>query len=124
MKLVITKTREGTVCRVGSLNQLMKANKNLKTEDEVFNAIDSGDKECGYERYSVLDATGDNEEVFAFLIGENGYKATYDIEDLCDRLDGVSDAVENVASDIYDIQETVNTIKSLADKFKEKYADD
>ena len=124
MKLVITKTREGTVCRVGSLNQLMKANKKLKTEDEVFSAIENSNKECGYECYSVIEVTDDVEEVISFLIGEKGYKTTYDIEDMCDRLDGVSDAVEDVSYDLKDIEDAVNTIKSLVDKFKEKYADD
>lgn len=123
MKLLITKTREGTVCRVGSLNQLMKANKKLKTEDDVFNAIDSSNKERGYECYSVIEVIDDVEEVISFLIGEKGYKTTYDIEDMCDRLEEVSDAVENVSDDVRDIEEAVNTIKSMVDKFKEKYAD-
>ena len=123
MKLLITKSKEGTVYRVGSLSQLMKANNKLKTEDDVFNAIDDCNKERGYECYSVIEVIDDVEEAIAFLIGEKGYKTTYDIEDVCDRLEEVSDAVENVSDDLRDIEEAVNTIKSLVNKFNEKYAD-
>lgn len=118
MKLLITQGRDGRVLRVGTVNQAIRGK--LKTEEDVLEAVEKTNKDNGFDMYVVKEVDGIVEEAFAFLVGDKGYKVTYDIEDLCDRTDEVKNAVESLSSDLYDIEQAVNTIKELVDKFKEK----
>ena len=118
MKLLITQGRDGRVLRVGTVNQAIRGK--LKTEEDVLEAVEKTNKDNGFDMYVVKEVDGIVEEAFAFLVGDKGYKVTYDIEDLCDRTDEVKNAVESLSSDVYDLEQAVNTIKELVDKFKEK----
>ena len=121
MKLLITQGRDGRVLRVGTVNQ--KIHGKFKTEEDVLEAVEKTNKDNGFDMYVVKEVDGIVEEAFAFLVGDKGYKVTYDIEDLCDRTNGVKNALESLSSNVYDVEQAVNTIKELVDKLKEKEND-
>lgn len=121
MKLLITQGRDGRVLRVGTVNQAIHGK--LKTEEDVLAAVEKTNKDNGFDMYVVKEVDGILEEAFAFLVGDKGYKVTYDIEDICDRTDEVKNAVDSLSDDLYDIEQAVNTIKELVDKLKEKEND-
>lgn len=121
MKLLITQGRDGVVLRVGTVNQAIHGK--LKTEADVLEAVEKSNKDKGFDMYIVKEVDGIVEEAFAFLVGDKGYKVTYDIEDICDRTDEVKNAIESLSSDVYDVEQAVNTIKELVGKLKEKEND-
>lgn len=121
MKILATVSETGEVFRVETVERHIGRSKSLQTEEDVLNVIKKNNEEAGRERFVVREVDGIVEEAFAFLLGEKGYRTTYDLEDVCDRLDEVNNAVESLSSEIYDVEQAVNTIKELASKLKDKY---
>ena len=121
MKLLITKGRDGRVLRVGTVNQAIRGK--LKTEEDGLEAVEKTNTDNGFDMYVVKEVDGIVEEAFAFLVGDKGYKVTYDIEDLCDRTYEVKNALESLSDDLYSVEQAMNTIKKLVDELKEKEND-
>ena len=121
MKILATVSETGEVFRVETVERHIGRSKSLQTDEDVLNVIKKNNEEAGRERFVVREVDGIVEEAFAFLLGEKGYRTTYDLEDVCDRLDEVNNAVESLSSEIYDVEQAVNTIKELASKLKDKY---
>lgn len=117
MKLVVTKTQDGTVLTVRVLSKYV--GKRFTSEAEVISCLDENNLASGYERFVVLEVPSEMEEVFNFILGEKQYKTTWDIEDLCDRADEVKGMIESVSSDVYDIEQTINKISDIVSKLKE-----
>lgn len=125
MKILVSVSKEtGEVFRVETVERHIGHSKSLQTEEDVLNVIKKNNEESGYERFVVREVDGVVEEAFAFLLGEKGYKTTYDLEDVCDRVDEVNNAIESLSTDIYDVEQAVGTIKELVVKLKEKYSDE
>ena len=121
MKVLVTVSKEtGEVFRVETVERHIGRSKSLQTEEDVLNIIKKNNEEAGYERFAVREVDGVVAEAFAYLLGEKGYRTTYDIEDICDRTDELKNAVESLSSDLYDISNAVDTIKSLVDKLNKK----
>ena len=121
MKVLVTVSKEtGEVFRVETVERYIGRSKSLQTEEDVLNVIKKNNEEAGYERFVVREVDGAVAEAFAYLLGEKGYRTTYDIEDICDRTDELKNAVESLSSDLYDISNAVDTIKSLVDKLNKK----
>ena len=123
MKLLVTITKEGELYRVETVDRYGGLSKSLQTEEDLLNVIKKNNEDAGYEKLVVKEVDGIVEEAFAYLLGEKGYRTTYDIEDICDRTDEVKNAIESLSSDVYDVEQAVNTIKELVDKLKEKEND-
>ena len=125
MKILVSVSKEtGEVFRVETVERHIGRSKSLQTEEDVLNVIKKNNEESGYERFVVREVDGVVEEAFAFLLGEKGYKTTYDLEDVCDRVDEVNNAIESLSTDIYDVEQAVGTIKELVVKLKEKYGNE
>ena len=120
MKILVTVSEHGEVFRVDTVGRHVGRSKSLQTEEDVLNVIKKNNEEAGYEKFAVREVDGIIAEAFAYLLGEKGYKTTYDIEDICDRTDELQNAIESLSSDLYDISNAVNTIKSLVDKLNKK----
>ena len=117
MKLVVTKTQDGTVLTVRVLSKYV--GKRFTSESEVISCLGEENFAVGYKRFVVLEVPSEMEEVFNFILGEKQYKTTWDIEDLCDRADEVKGMIESVSSDVYDIEQTINKISDIVSKLKE-----
>lgn len=89
-----------------------------KTADEVrpmMESYNSNEKSCWRaELITVDDQMG---EVLSFLLGEKQYRGTYDMEDLHDWLEQLKNTIEEVSSDISDIE---NSVDFVMDIVKEK----
>ena len=105
------------ITRVQTLDFLTGKN---RTEEQVLEIIQKQNNEYGYDRYVVSEVSEEIGEAFAFVLGEKGYKRTYNIEDICDRLEEVTNAVQELSNDVYDIEEATHHIDELVKKLKEE----
>ena len=121
MKIVITYGNypdgKKYITHVQTLSSLTGKN---HTEEEVLIMIQEQNNEYGYYRYVVSEVSEEIGEAFAFLLGDKGYKTTYDIEDICDRLEEVTNAVQELSNNVHDIEEATCHIDELVKKLKEE----
>lgn len=96
---------------VRKVDTLSRINKTTDEVRPVMESYNSNEKSCWRaELITVDDQMG---EVLSFLLGEKQYRGTYDIEDLCERLEQLKDSIDGVSSDIYDIENSVDSVMGI-----------
>lgn len=76
----------------------------LKTEEEVLGEVSMFNDRHREEGivYETFEADGIMAETLDFFLGENAYERAQTLTDLCDRLEEVKAALEEIESDVSD----------------------
>ena len=102
------------ILSIQSFETYLKKGKSVK---DIENAIISSNKEAGWEKFRLLETTGDMEPVMRFCLGEDEYKRYYDISSLFVKLREVENQLDDFGSDFsnlsYEMQSAREKIKEL-----------
>ena len=115
MKIVVTYKEDGTIRCVKGMEIYLKK----MTEVEVVNCVKDENIRAGRTVFRILEIDDLHlEDVLAFLLGENKYKAYSDLDDIEDSLNEVGAQVANAYNEIYGLSESVNKIEKALKEVK------
>ena len=115
MKIVVTYKEDGTIRCVKGMEIYLKK----MTEVEVVNCVKDENIRAGRTVFRILEIDDLHlEDVLAFLLGENKYKAYSDLDDIEDSLNEVGAQVANAYNEIYGLSESVDKIEKALKEVK------
>ena len=117
MKIIICYTNQdhNMILSIQSFETYLKKGKSVK---DIENAIISSNKEAGWEKFRLLETTGDMEPVMRFCLGEDEYKRYYDISSLFEKLCEVENQLDDFG---YDFSNLSYEMQSAREKIKELF---
>lgn len=91
-----------------------------KSREEILNAIEDSNKNFGYQRFKLVNAPDELNEIFDFALGEKRYKGTTTMDDLRDRLDEAITNLEGISTDVFNALDGFSSVrKKLEDVIKD-----
>lgn len=128
MKLAIYR-EDGKIRRISSFSSMIK-NGSMKSEAEIIEKINEWNAReyennvgvCSYETVETNDSR--LAEALEFLLGDDGYAAWKDAEDIVDSLNGTVDELESLRAAVKDVESTLfderTKLRRLKDEIREK----
>lgn len=109
MKAIITKYHEnGKIARIDLMSFYTKKG---KTEQEICDLIEKYNLEDDSIKYELIEIEGSILEAFKFLMGEDEYKMSYQIEDIVS-------AIKSFRDNLDDVNDSINEVYGLLDGCK------
>ena len=113
MKAIFIERRksDGTIWQVISSDEVKPAES--EWEGIVKSANEAKD---GLYEVELRYISPENEELFEFLLGVDGYKKYARLSTICEKIKDLNDMLEGISTDVYDIE---NQTESMAREIKE-----